>query len=159
MRTAVPPAEKPNSPILQTGIAYPVHATISGQGVGAVRECVFTTGAFEEPIDVWDEPHRLHFSVAKQPPVMNEMSWVPNLQPEHITREYLRSRKGQFLLTQLPNGHTLLEGTTWYELQYWPSSYWHLWSDAIIHRIHMRVLNHIKEEVESQEGQLPTSAR
>jgi hypothetical protein len=140
--------EKPTSPMLRTGIAYPTHATISGAGVGAVRECVFTTGAFEEPIDVWDAPHRLHFSVAKQPPLMHEMSWVPDLQPPHIAREYLRSRQGQFVLTPLPNGHTLLEGTTWYDLQYWPSSYWHLWSDAIIHRIHMRVLEHIKAEVE-----------
>jgi hypothetical protein len=140
--------EKPDSPILRSGIAYPIHATINGRGVGAVRECVFTTGAFEEPIDIWDAPNRLHFTVAKQPPVMHEMSWIPNLQPQHITREYLRSRQGQFVLIRLPNGHTLLEGTTWYELQYWPSSYWHLWSDAIIHRIHMRVLEHIKTEVE-----------
>jgi hypothetical protein len=141
--------EAPSSPLLRTGIAYPVHATINGQGVGAIRECIFTTGAFEEPIDFWDAPRRLHFTVAKQPPVMHEMSWVPNLQPEHITREYLRSRQGQFVLTQLPNGHTRLEGTTWYDLQYWPSSYWHLWSDAIIHRIHLRVLEHIKAEVEN----------
>jgi hypothetical protein len=140
--------EKPDSPMLRSGIAYPIHATISGRGVGAVRECIFTTGAFEEPIDVWDAPYRLHFTVAKQPPVMREMSWIPNLQPEHISREYLRSRQGQFVLTRLPNGHTRLEGTTWYELSYWPSSYWHLWSDAIIHRIHMRVLEHIKTEVE-----------
>jgi hypothetical protein len=142
--------EKPESPILRSGIAYPIHATISGRGVGAVRECIFTTGAFEEPIDIWDAPNRLHFTVAKQPPVMHEMSWIPDLQPQHITREYLRSRQGQFVLTRLPSGHTLLEGTTWYELQYWPSSYWHLWSDAIIHRIHMRVLEHIKAEVERE---------
>lgn len=140
--------EKPDSPILRSGIAYPIHATISGRGVGAVRECIFTTGAFEEPIDVWDAPNRLHFTVAKQPPVVHEMSWVPDLQPQHITQEYLRSRQGQFVLTQLPDGRTLLEGTTWYDLQYWPSSYWHLWSDAIIHRIHLRVLEHIKAEVE-----------
>ena len=142
-------SEKPSSPILLTGIAYPIHATITGTGVGAVRQCVFTTGAFEEPIDVWDAPYLLRFSVAKQPPVMHEMSWVPDLQPPHVAQEYLRSRKGQFQLTALPNGHTLLEGTTWYDLEYWPSSYWHLWSDAIIHRIHMRVLEHIKMEVET----------
>jgi hypothetical protein len=30
----------------------------------------------------------------------------------------------------------------------WPSAYWQLWSDAIIHRIHLRVLRHIKSLAE-----------
>jgi hypothetical protein len=30
----------------------------------------------------------------------------------------------------------------------WPASYWQLWSDTIIHEIHMRVLRHIQREVE-----------
>ena len=32
----------------------------------------------------------------------------------------------------------------------WPAFYWRLWSDAIIHRIHLRVLNHIKELAEAR---------
>jgi hypothetical protein len=31
----------------------------------------------------------------------------------------------------------------------WPAGYWRLWSDELIHRIHMRVLKHIKAEAES----------
>lgn len=30
----------------------------------------------------------------------------------------------------------------------WPAEYWQLWSDAIIHRIHLRVLTHIKRLAE-----------
>jgi hypothetical protein len=32
----------------------------------------------------------------------------------------------------------------------WPAAYWHLWSDYIIHRIHLRVLEHIREAVENK---------
>jgi hypothetical protein len=32
----------------------------------------------------------------------------------------------------------------------WPAAYWHLWSDYIIHRIHLRVLEHIREAVEDK---------
>jgi hypothetical protein len=32
----------------------------------------------------------------------------------------------------------------------WPASYWHLWSDYIIHRIHSRVLEHIRTEAETE---------
>jgi hypothetical protein len=30
----------------------------------------------------------------------------------------------------------------------WPAGYWRLWSDAIIHRIHVRVLTHVKHLAE-----------
>ena len=134
----------PTEAIFKTGIAYPIRAEITGQGPGAVRRCVFSTGAFVEPITEWQAPRRLAFSVQEQPPVMHEMSWKPGLVPAHISDQYLRSTRGEFLLEPLPGNRTRLVGTTWYDLQFWPSSYWHLWSDAIIHRIHMRVLDHVK---------------
>jgi hypothetical protein len=133
----------PQEWLFQTGIAYPIRAEINGHGVGAVRYCVFSTGAFVEPIEVWDEPQLLKFGVIAQPPVMEELSPYAHLRPPHLNH-YLESRKGQFLLTRMPNGNTLLEGTTWYQNSFWPGAYWNLWSDYIIHRIHGRVLNHIK---------------
>lgn len=140
-----PPQER----LFQTGIAYPIRAEIDGRGVGAVRRCVFSTGAFIEPIEVWDEPQLLKFGVVGQPPVMEELSPYTQLSPPHLNH-YLQSRKGQFLLTQLPNGNTLLEGTTWYQNSFWPGAYWNLWSDYIIHRIHQRVLNHIRHLAEQR---------
>ena len=129
--------------LFHTGVAYPIRAEIQGQGPGAVRYCVFSTGAFVEPIEVWDEPHRLSFSVRQQPPVMQE--WSPyDIHPPHVAQNYLLSRRGEFLLTELPGGRTRLEGTTWYENKFWPAPYWRVWSDYFIHRIHMRVLEHIK---------------
>ena len=135
--------DQPTELIFKTGIAYPIHAKIEGTGVGAVRHCVFSTGEFVEPITVWDQPRLLAFSVSGQPPTMEEMSIYRDLHPPHLER-YLISKRGQFELKALPDGKTLLEGTTWYQNRYWPGVYWHLWSDAIIHRIHSRVLNHIK---------------
>ena len=127
----------------KTGIAYPIRAHIDGTGPGAVRYCEFSTGPFVEPIKVWDEPHLLRFSVAENPAPLNEWSPYGKIMPRHL-RGYFISKQGQFLLTPLPNGHTLLEGTTWYQHGLWPETYWTLWSQSIIHRIHMRVLIHIK---------------
>ncbi len=143
-----PPRER----LFHTGIAYPLRAEIDGHGVGAVRHCVFTTGAFVEPIEVWDEPRLLRFTVAAQPPVMDELSPYSHLHPPHLDN-YLQSRRGQFLLTGLPNGHTLLTGTTWYQNSFWPGPYWNVWSDYIIHRIHLRVLAHIKQQTEAAAAQ------
>jgi hypothetical protein len=126
----------------QSGIAYPVRARIQGQGAGAVRYCEFSTGAFVEPIEVWDAPHLLKFRVEQSPPPMHEWSPYGQIDAPHL-EGYFRAREGEFRLTALAGGRTLLEGTTWYEHRIWPSWYWRWWSDWMVHRIHERVLRHV----------------
>lgn len=141
-----PQLKEPTEFIFKTGIAYPINATINGQGVGAVRYCNFSTGSFVEPITVWNEPKLLQFSVDEQPEPMEEISFY-DIHPNHL-HGYWVSKQGQFKLTALPNGHTLLEGTTWYVNKIKPAFYWTLWSDNIVHKIHNRVLEHIKTQAE-----------
>jgi uncharacterized membrane protein YhaH (DUF805 family) len=136
----IPP---PHQWLFKTGVAYPVRARIDGSGVGAIRYCEFSTGAFVEPIEIWDEPRLLQFAVTSNPPPMKEWSPWPGVHPPHIDG-FLVASAGQFELVQLPGGRTRLEGTTWYRHNMWPAAYWRLWSDFIIHRIHGRVLNHVK---------------
>jgi uncharacterized membrane protein YhaH (DUF805 family) len=134
----------PTEMIFKLGVAYPIRAEISGSGVGAVRHCNFSTGPFVEPIEVWDEPRLLRFSVTQNPEPMQEWTPYRDVHPAHLDG-YLESRAGQFRLVPLGGGLTLLEGTTWYHHHLWPALYWQLWSDHIIHTIHLRVLDHIKQ--------------
>jgi hypothetical protein len=133
----------PTEWIFHTGIAYPIRASIEGSGPGAIRRCEFSTGPFIEPIRIWDEPRLLQFAVTENPAPMEEWTPYRKIHPAHLDN-FLVSRKGQFLLTPLPGGRTRLEGTTWYVHNLWPAGYWQVWSDFIIHRIHQRVLSHIK---------------
>ena len=137
----------PKEAMFALGIAYPICAEIQGTGVGAVRHCVFSTGPFVEPIEVWDEPRLLKFSVTQNPSPMQEWTPYRDVHPPHLDG-FLVSRQGQFLLTPMPGGRTRLEGTTWYHHNLWPAAYWQLWSDYIIHTIHRRVLSHVKELAE-----------
>lgn len=139
--TELPP---PREALFKLGIAYPIRAEINGRGPGAVRHCVFSTGPFVEPIEVWDEPRLLRFSVTENPAPMAEWTPYRAIHPPHL-RGFLVSRQGQFRLTALPGGRTHLEGTTWYQHGLWPALYWRLWSDRIIHTIHRRVLRHVKQ--------------
>lgn len=141
---------KPTDWVFRAGVAYPVRARIIGAGFGAIRRCEFSTGAFIEPITAWEEPARLAFSVTSNPPPMKE--WSPfEVHPPHL-KNFLVSHAGEFKLTALADGRTRLQGTTWYEHRLFPESYWRLWSDAIIHRIHRRVLDHVKSLSESPEA-------
>lgn len=132
------------SPFIEhSGIAYPQRAHLEGQGVGAIRYCEFSTGPFIEPITAWEPPARLAFDVRAQPPPMKEWSPYADLHPPHFDGT-LESKRGEFRLIALPNGHTRLEGRTWYTLDMGPSAYWTVFTDLAIHRIHVRVLEQVK---------------
>jgi uncharacterized membrane protein YhaH (DUF805 family) len=137
----------PHEWLFRTGIAYPLRARIDGTGEGAVRYCEFSTGAFVEPITVWDAPHRLGFDVTVQPLPLQERSIYRRVYAAHLDAGF-RSRAGEFRLVGLPGGHTRLEGSTWYQLELEPRWYWSLYADAVVHAIHRRVLRHVKADAE-----------
>lgn len=138
---------EPTEWYFRAGIAYPIKAEIVGQGVGAVRYCRFQTGAFVEPITVWEPGRRLAFDVAAQPLPMIELTPYRHLDTPHLDGFFL-SKRGEFRLEELPNGHTRLTGTTWYVNRLHPVGYWNLFTQPILHAIHERVLNHIVHEAE-----------
>jgi len=141
------PITEPPDLIFRLGIAAPQSARLDGQGVGSTRYCEFSTGAFVEPITAWEPARRLAFDVVRSPSPLRELSPYARVSPPHLDG-YLRSRRGEFRLVPVSDGRTRLEGHTWYELEMAPEGYWQLLSDYLIHRIHDRVLNHIKREVE-----------
>ena len=138
----------PEDWLFSTGIAYPTDASIDGRGVGAVRRCEFSTGAFVEPITVWDKPRQLAFDVERQPHALEETSPWGAIEPPHIDSMF-RSQRGAFRLHERADGGTRLVGKTWYRQEIWPAAYWRSISNRIIHRIHMRVLRHIERVSEA----------
>jgi hypothetical protein len=131
------------------GVAYPMRARIDGAGVGAVRRCEFSTGAFVEPITAWDPPRRLAFDVVQQPPSMTEWSPYHDLKAPHL-EGYMTSKGGEFVLQALPGGRTRLVGTTHYTMAIYPDLYWRGYAELLLHGIHTRVLRHIKRLSEGE---------
>ena len=134
--------------MLRPGLAYPIQTRIEGSGVGAPRTCDLSTGPVRERVVVWNEPRLLRFAVTATPPSMREMGLYGPIYPKHLEGYYV-SKAGQFEMTPLPGGRTLVVGTSWYQHGLWPAAYWRLWSDAVVHRIHRRVLDHIRALSES----------
>lgn len=141
-----PEIPEPEDWFFKTGIAYPISAHIEGQGVGAVRYCSFTTGSFVEPITAWEAPYRLAFDVKERPEPLKH--FIPHRKVPANMYQYFVSTRGEFLLEELENGKTRLTGTTWYYHKIRPTIYWSWWSELIIHKIHERVLGHIKINAE-----------
>ncbi len=143
---AFPKISEPPTGIFRCGIAYPIEARIDGSGVGAIRNCVFSTGSFVEPITRWEAPTLLAFDVSSSPPPMRELSLYEHVEAPHLHGQMV-SHRGQFRLAER-DGQVVLEGTTWYTHTLCPQWYWGPISDYMIHRIHERVLNHIKRTSE-----------
>ena len=127
--------------LFRLGIAVPLSARLEGVGPGAVRYCEFSTGAFVEPIEIWDEPRLLRFGVAGNPRPLEELTLLSGPAPPHVDG-FLVAKRGQFLLEPTEGGTTIV-ATTWYQHHLWPAAYWRLFSDHILHRIHLRVLRHV----------------
>jgi hypothetical protein len=144
---AFPPITQPPNGIFRFGFAYPVEAQITGSGVGAVRYCRFSTGSFVEPITEWNPPRALAFDVTSCPEPMQEFSPYRDLHATHL-KNYMVSHHGEFRILQNATNITL-QGTTWYSHSISPQWYWGPISDFVIHRIHQRVLDHIKDVAEA----------
>jgi len=75
--------------------------------------------------------------------LLEEWSIYSKVTPPHV-EGFFQSERGEFRLIPEVGHRTRLIGTTWYRNNLWPAAYWELYSDPIIHRIHLRVLDHIK---------------
>lgn len=137
-----PELQEPEELIFKAGITYPKDATIYGNGVGAVMCYNFTTGSSIKPITVWNAPYHLAFNILEQPKPMKEINYI-NFNTPHLNN-YFNSQYGEFRLKRMSKNKTKLIGSTWYTHHVYPEFYWKLWSSEIIHTIHYRVLNHIK---------------
>ncbi len=135
--------------VFRTGIAAPVETRIHGQGVGAARECILSTGTMPERVSEWEPPYRLGFDVLSTPPSMKELTIYDDIHPPHLD-SFMSSKTGRFELVRQPDNSTLLIGTSVYENRMWPSGYWLLYSDEIVRRFHKRVLGHIKQLSEAK---------
>jgi Polyketide cyclase / dehydrase and lipid transport len=148
---------EPDDPWFRLGIAYPLYARTAGEAVGAPRACVFSTGVFEERITTWQPARRLTFDVLSSAPPLRELTPYANVHPPHLDG-YFRSRRGEFDLVALEGGRTRLEGHSWYELEMAPEGYWQVVADAFVHRVHRRVLEHIRRTAERDGSYLPTAS-
>lgn len=140
-----PHIEAPLNPIFHLGIPHPIEAQITGTGLTADRHCIFSSGAFREPILAWEEGKHFAFGVSEdEPPLMKEWSPYGDIHVRHLDDHDFRPLRADFYLTALPGGRTRLDGYTTYQNRMWPAAYWRLWTDTILHQIHLRVFRQVK---------------
>lgn len=133
------------------GLAYPLRGRITGEGVGAIREGVFSTGIAYERVTEWEPGRKLSFIVLSDPPTMRELSPYERIDAPH-TRSYFRTADARFTLTPLPNGRTRLTLATHHDLDLEPAPYWIPLARWAVRANKARVLAHFKAQAEGRPG-------
>ncbi|WP_447757601.1 SRPBCC family protein [Sphingopyxis fribergensis] len=129
------------------GLAYPVASRIDGEGPGAHRTGVFSTGTADERVTVWQPGRALAFKVVRQPPAMEEMSPYRHLRTPHLVG-YFDTGETRFDLAPLPGGRTRLTATADHILRIDPAPYWEPIARWAIGRNVARVLADVRNHAE-----------
>ena len=131
------------------GLAYPVRSSLKGEGVGATRLGIFSTGTAVERVTEWKPGRVLAFTVLSQPPAMEEMSPYRHLKTPHLTG-YVVTGDTKYLLSPLRNGGTRLTLQAQTVLRIDPIAYWKPIARIAFHLNVRRVLKSAKIEAEGQ---------
>ncbi len=137
--------------LFKAGITYPTSAEIVGVDNHRFLKVNLPNSEVYAPITRYIPQQTLEFSFAQTPEPMKEMSPYKDIHPPHL-RGYFNVRKGVFNLRPMPGNRTELSGTTLYQYEIWPVEYWKLWTSFILDRMHLKVLQVVKENVERKRG-------
>ncbi len=133
----------PRELLFRVGVAHPTATRTHGQD----RECILSTGIMRERIEVFETGRRLKFRVLNTPPTMKELNPFGPVHARHLVGFY-ECQTGEFRLTPQADGTTLVEGISEYSCRIGPAAYWQLWTRKIVHDVHNRVFEAIREKVE-----------
>ncbi|MFL6726189.1 MAG: hypothetical protein ACJ8FS_06720 [Sphingomicrobium sp.] len=130
------------------GLAYPVAGRINGQGVGAVRLGVFSTGTAYERVTRWEEGRELWFDVLSDPPMMRESNPFGAVRAPHL-EGYFSTRDARFTMSALPGGRTRLSLATDHTLRIGPTEYFLPLAQWAVRENKRRVLEHFRSQAEA----------
>jgi hypothetical protein len=130
------------------GFPRPVEATLSREGVGGVRNASFERGLnFTETITDWRPNERIVFTIQA------DTAAIPTTTlDEHVTvgGRFFDVLTGEYDLSPLPNGDTLLHLSSRERLSTDFNAYAAMWSDAVMRDMQSTILHVIQNRCERE---------
>lgn len=128
------------------GIPKPLEATITGHGVGALREARFAHGiAFRERVTEWEPERQLGFTISADTETI-----TPDVLDVHVRvgGPYFDVVYGRFTLEPYGSG-TRLRLLSQHHLRTHLNFYAHLWTDAVMRDIQTNICQVIRRRAEA----------
>lgn len=140
------------------GLAYPIGGKLEGEGMGAKRVGIFSTGTATEIVTQWEPNRVLAFRVEDQPPSMEEMSPYRRVHAPHV-EGYFVTGETRFELTPIAADRTLLRISSDHRLRIDPVPYWEPIARWAVRQNVGRVLEDIKEKSEREARPITAAMR
>ena len=156
--TSPEPIAPPPGLVGRAGLAFPIRSRVIGEGVGAERLGLFSTGTARERITAWAPARTLAFEVLDQPPAMEEMSPWRHVHAPHVSG-YFDTSETRFDLAPLPGGGTRLTVRAAHILRIDPVLYWEPIARWAIAGNLDRVLGDIRTKAETGPARPPGARR
>ncbi|MBI3547774.1 MAG: SRPBCC family protein [Elusimicrobia bacterium] len=134
--------------LFRAGVNHPVSSELVRVDGAYFLKCRSAEGEFLAPVSELTPARELAFRLEETPAPMKEMN-LQHVDAPHL-HGYFNVVEGRFSLKPLPGGRTELSGSTKYQYAIWPVSYWRLWTDRILDRMHRNVLEQVKETAEME---------
>jgi hypothetical protein len=144
------PVDQPPGLVGLSGLAYPIASHLSGDGIGALRTGMFSTGPVRERVTQWQPGRALAFRGESHAPAMEEMSPYRVVHAPHVSG-YFDTLDTRFLLEPLANGRTRLTVSSRHILRIEPIPYWKPVAEWAIGQNMQRVLRDVAEHADSAE--------
>ena len=128
------------------GFPRPIEATLSGEGVGAVRHATFAGGVlFIETVTLWEPERRLGFDIRA-----DTVNIPPHTLDEHVTigGRYFDALHGEYRIEERPDGGIVLHLASRHRLSTTFNFYARLWTDAVMRDIQENILYVIRNRCE-----------
>jgi hypothetical protein len=128
------------------GFPRPIEATLSGEGVGAVRHATFAGGVlFIETVTLWEPDRRLGFDIRA-----DTVNIPPHTLDEHVTigGRYFDALHGEYRIEPHSDGTTILHLVSRHRLSTTFNFYSRLWTDAIMRDIQDNILYVVRNRCE-----------
>jgi len=134
------------------GFPRPIEATISGEGVGAVRHATFAGGVlFVETVTVWEPGRKLGFEIRA-----DSANIPPHTLDEHVTigGKYFDALYGEYRIEPQQNGGIVLHLVSRHRLSTTFNFYARIWTDAVMRDIQENILYVIRNRCERPGAQV-----
>jgi len=132
------------------GFPDPIEATLSHEGLGAIRHATFRGGVlFIETVDVWEPEQRLAFSIHPDAEHIPETTFDEHVK---VGGPYFDVLRGEYRLEPLPDGIVRLHLTSQHRISTDFNWYARLWTDGFMKDIQATILRVIKDRCEASQS-------
>ena len=135
--------KKTNNFLFEKGITYPKSIYLNNNQGIKTYDCYTNNDTISLRIDELIIDKKVKFHLNRQTIPMKELSPYDEVKAEHL-HNYFKVNYGEIILEPINKTKTKMIAITSYEYQIAPKWYWQLWSNQIINKMHLHVLESFK---------------